>query len=71
MSGSLLYHLIEDGVAYPRIFIVAGDTDPPWHERKFAARLQAANVSDAPTFHVRENGGHGWPQTSRVLGGRS
>ncbi len=58
------YHLIEEGSAYPAVFVVAGDTDPrcpPWHARKFAARLQAANSSDAPILvHIWENVGHGW-----------
>ena len=31
----------------------------PWHARKFAARLQAANRSDNPVFlRVRPDGGH-------------
>ena len=58
------YHLIEEGSAYPAVFVVAGDTDPrcpPWHARKFAARLQAANSSGAPILvHIWENVGHGW-----------
>jgi prolyl oligopeptidase len=58
------YQLVRDGTAYPAVFVVAGDTDPrcpPWHARKFAARLQAATSSDAPVLlHVFENEGHGW-----------
>ena len=44
--------------------VVAGETDPrcpPWHARKFAARLQAASSSDTPILvHIWENVGHGW-----------
>ena len=58
------YHLVRDGVRYPAIFLDAGDTDPrcpPWHARKFAARLQAATDGAAPVLlHVWENVGHGW-----------
>lgn len=64
MAGFSPYHLIEAGTAYPAVFVVAGDTDPrcpPWHARKFAARLQAANAADTPILiHIWENVGHGW-----------
>jgi prolyl oligopeptidase len=58
------YHLVRDGVRYPAVFLLAGDTDPrcpPWHARKFAARLQAATAGSAPILvHIWENVGHGW-----------
>lgn len=58
------YHLVRDGVRYPAIFLDAGETDPrcpPWHARKFAARLQAVAADAAPALiHVWENAGHGW-----------
>jgi prolyl oligopeptidase len=58
------YQLVRDGVSYPALFIDAGDTDPrcpPWHARKFAARMQAATSGSAPILlHVWENVGHGW-----------
>jgi prolyl oligopeptidase len=64
MAGFSPYHLIEEGTEYPAVFVVAGDTDPrcpPWHARKFAARLQAANSADTPILvHIWENVGHGW-----------
>ncbi|ALL79278.1 hypothetical protein AD006_28560 (plasmid) [Pseudonocardia sp. EC080610-09] len=64
MAGFSPYHLICDGVAYPAVFIDSGDTDPrcpPWHARKFAARMQAANGGGAPVLlHVWRNVGHGW-----------
>jgi prolyl oligopeptidase len=58
------YHLVRHGIRYPAVYLDAGATDPrcpPWHARKFAARLQAANTGDAPILlHVWENVGHGW-----------
>ena len=65
------YHLVEDGTAYPALFIDAGDTDPrcpPWHARKFVARMQAASSSDHPILlRVWENVGHGWATPREVL----
>lgn len=64
------YQLVSDGVRYPAIFVDAGDTDPrcpPWHARKFAARLQAATAGDGPILlHVWENVGHGWATDKNV-----
>ncbi|WP_165191512.1 prolyl oligopeptidase family serine peptidase [Caulobacter soli] len=64
MASFSPYHLVKKGVTYPAVFIDAGDTDPrcpPWHARKFAARLQAAQGGDAPILvHIWENVGHGW-----------
>ncbi|MDP6970402.1 MAG: prolyl oligopeptidase family serine peptidase [Pseudomonadales bacterium] len=58
------YNRIEPGHDFPAVFIDAGDTDPrcpPFHARKFAARLQAANPDGQPVLmHVWENVGHGW-----------
>ncbi len=57
------YHLVKDGTAYPAVYIDSGDTDPrcpPWHARKFAARLQAAQAGENPILlKVWENVGHG------------
>ncbi|MFI0469836.1 prolyl oligopeptidase family serine peptidase [Saccharopolyspora sp. 5N102] len=64
LAGFSPYHLVRDGVDYPAVFIEAGDTDPrcpPWHARKFAARLQAATGNGSPVFiHVWRDSGHGW-----------
>jgi prolyl oligopeptidase len=64
------YQVVEQGRAYPAIYIDAGDTDPrcpAWHSRKFAARLQAAQGGDAPILlHVWNNVGHGWATASDV-----
>jgi prolyl oligopeptidase len=65
------YHLMRAGVRYPAIFLDAGDTDPrcpPWHARKFAARMQAlATPRSAPVLvHIWEHAGHGWA-TDRKL----
>ncbi|MDA7853123.1 prolyl oligopeptidase family serine peptidase [Porticoccaceae bacterium] len=63
MAGYSPYHLIKDGSKYPAVFIDAGDTDPrcpPWHARKFGARMQAANEGDtAVLIRIWENVGHG------------
>lgn len=57
------YHLVQDGICYPAVFLDAGAIDPrcpPWHARKFAARLQRATTGNAPILlHVWENVGHG------------
>ena len=64
LAGFSPYHLVQDGLSYPAVFLDAGDTDPrcpPWHARKFAARLQAAQAGDGPVLlHVWGNVGHGW-----------
>jgi len=57
------YHNVREGIEYPAVYIDAGDTDfrcPPFHARKFAARLQAAQAGTAPILlHVWDNVGHG------------
>jgi prolyl oligopeptidase len=64
------YHLVCDGVRYPAVFIDAGNTDPrcpPWHARKFAARLQKATARSAPILlHVWESAGHGHATDRRI-----
>jgi prolyl oligopeptidase len=64
------YHLVRDGVSYPAVFIDAGHTDPrcpPWHARKFAARLQRATTGTAPILlHIWENVGHGWATDKNI-----
>lgn len=70
LAGLSPYHQVSDGTSYPAVFIDAGGTDPrcpPWHARKFAARLQSAQAGEAPVLlRVRENSGHGWA-TDREL----
>ncbi|MFI9551100.1 prolyl oligopeptidase family serine peptidase [Nonomuraea endophytica] len=48
---------------FPAVYIQAGANDPrcrPWHARKFAARMQAAQRGAAPILlHVFDNAGHG------------
>jgi prolyl oligopeptidase len=57
------YNLVREGTPYPAVFIDAGNNDPrcpPWHARKFAARLQNATAGNAPiVLEVWENAGHG------------
>ena len=63
MAAYSPYHLVQDDACYPAVFIDAGATDPrcpPWHARKFAARLQAMNsCSDPALIRIWENSGHG------------
>ncbi len=67
------YLLVENGTAYPAVYVDAGDTDsrcPAWHGRKFVARLQEASSSEHPILlRVWENVGHGWatPRHLEVL----
>lgn len=57
------YNLVRKGVSYPGVFLDIGATDPrspPWHARKFAARLQHATAGSAPILlRVWEDAGHG------------
>jgi prolyl oligopeptidase len=53
LAGYSPYHQVRDHVAYPATMIVSGDSDGscnPFHARKMAARLQAANISGHPIF---------------------
>jgi prolyl oligopeptidase len=63
LSGFSPYHLVREGASYPAVYLDAGNTDPrtpPWHARKLAARLQAAQAGESPILlHVWENAGHG------------
>jgi prolyl oligopeptidase len=57
------YHRVQDGVAYPSIFMATGENDPrvdSWQSRKMIARLQAATSSPRPIL-LRTNAaaGHG------------
>jgi prolyl oligopeptidase len=64
------YHLVTEGQACPAVYVEAGDTDPrcpPWHARKFAARLQAAQSGPEPVLlRVWENVGHGWATATDI-----
>lgn len=57
------YQNIRDGIAYPALLIDCGANDPrcpPWHGRKFAARVQQATTGDRPVLlRVRADAGHG------------
>lgn len=71
LAGFSPYQLVRAGVRYPAVFVDAGDTDPrcpPWHARKFVARLQSATSGDGPILlHVWENAGHGWATAKEIL----
>ena len=55
------YHNVREA-SYPAVLLDAGENDPrcpPWHARKMAARLQAANQSDQPILlRVWKEAGH-------------
>jgi prolyl oligopeptidase len=56
------YHNVRDGERYPATLIYCGANDmrcPPWHARKFAAALQAANHDREPILlRIRPRSGH-------------
>ena len=57
------YHHVQDGTAYPAIFMATGETDGrvnPMHSRKMIARLQAATSSGRPVYlSINAHAGHG------------
>lgn len=57
------YHALREGVDYPAMLVIAGETDPrcpPWHGSKFIARLQQVNPSGRPALlRIHQNEGHG------------
>lgn len=57
------YHHLKEGISYPATLITAGMNDTrviAWGPAKFAARLQAVNVSNNPIlFRVDYETGHG------------
>jgi prolyl oligopeptidase len=57
------YHHVQDGTAYPAIFMATGETDGrvnPAHSRKMIARLQAATSSRQPILlSINSHAGHG------------
>jgi prolyl oligopeptidase len=63
LAGYSPYQGIRPGTVYPAIFVSAAAADmrcPPWHARKWGARMQAAQAGDAPILiHIWEGAGHG------------
>lgn len=57
------YHHVVAGTRFPAVLMTTGANDPrvaPWHSRKFAAALQAANGGDAPILlRTSSTSGHG------------
>ncbi len=57
------YQHVSNGVKYPATLVTAGMNDPrviAWEPAKFAARLQAANVSNKPILFLADSeAGHG------------
>ncbi len=64
-------HRLEDGVSYPATLITTGDHDDrvvPAHSFKFAARLQAAHVGEAPVLiRVETQSGHGSSSLTKAI----
>lgn len=62
LLGFSPYQLVREA-DYPAIWVVAGDNDPrcpPWHARKWTARMQAAQRADEPILlKVWNDVGHG------------
>lgn len=62
MSNYSPYHLIQDDVNYPSMFIRTGDNDdrvPPFHSYKFTAAMQARDAQQNPIIlQVNEDEGH-------------
>jgi prolyl oligopeptidase len=62
LRGYSPLHAVRDGVRYPALIVVCGETDVrclPWHGRKLVARLQVASASDAPIlYRLRRDAGH-------------
>jgi prolyl oligopeptidase len=56
-------HNVKQGTKYPAVFVATAESDSrvdPMHARKFAAELQAANVSNAPILYwIERDAGHG------------
>jgi prolyl oligopeptidase len=62
---------VRDGVRYPAMLITHGITDPrvePWQSAKFAARVQAASVSNKPVLlRMDYEAGHGIGSTKTQI----
>jgi prolyl oligopeptidase len=54
---------VKDGTAYPAVYFATGENDgrvDPFHSRKMAARLQAANPEGRPVLlRIDMDSGHG------------
>jgi prolyl oligopeptidase len=63
------YHHIEEGVAYPSVFLTSGINDSrvaAWQPAKFAARMQASTSADNPILlSVNFSEGHGFDRTQK------
>jgi prolyl oligopeptidase len=63
LYGYSPYHHVKDGTAYPAVYFATGENDgrvDPFHSRKMAARLQAANPSGRPILlRIDMDAGHG------------
>lgn len=68
LVGVSAYHCIRDEVSAPATLVVCGAQDPrcpPWHGRKYVARMQAANTAEtAVLLRVWPDTGHLGTDTS-------
>lgn len=56
------YHNVKPGADYPAVLAVAAEHDvrtPPWHSRKFIARLQASGTRRPALLRIWKKMGHG------------
>ena len=62
LYGLSPYHNLRENVVYPATLTIAGENDlrcPPWHSRKFTAKLQSSSAGDRPMLLlVVKNAGH-------------
>jgi len=61
LLGYSPYHRVKDGISYPAVLFVSGDSDTrcnPMHARKMVARLQAAANSSAILLDYQAEWGH-------------
>jgi prolyl oligopeptidase len=65
------YHNLKAGIKYPAALITTGDHDDrvvPGHSFKFAARLQASTIGDAPALiRIQTKAGHGFGKPTAIL----
>lgn len=53
LLGASAYHCVPASAALPATLVVCGEQDPrcpPWHGRKYVARMQAANTTQTPVL---------------------
>lgn len=62
LAGFSPYQLVRKSVRYPAVYVVAGATDPrcpPWHARKFVARMLSVGGERPVLLRIWDDSGHG------------